>query len=70
MPELRKEVEIYSRKFKCIDPRDTVIWGDYNSEQAMQIAIKFRMCEGESHCRSRDEIRDWLSGKYIVLLYN
>ena len=28
------------------------------------------MCEGESYCKTRDEIRDWLKGKYIVILYN
>ena len=28
------------------------------------------MCQDKTICRSRDEIRDWLSGKYIVLLYN
>ena len=27
------------------------------------------MCEG-SGCESRDNILDWLKGKYIVLLYN
>ena len=36
----------------------------------MQISVKFKMCEGRSICRTRDEIRDWLSGKYIVILYN
>jgi len=28
------------------------------------------MCEGESYCKTRQEITDWLSGKYIVLLHN
>ena len=60
----------YRRKFKCIKPEDTVVWGDYNSEPAMQISIKFKMCEGKAVCRSREEIRKWLSGKYIVILFN
>ena len=63
-------VQRFKRKFKCIMPVDTMIWGDYNSEPAMQISIKFRMCEGKDICRSRDEIREWLSGKYILILYN
>ena len=37
---------------------------------AMQVAVNFRMCVGKSICKSEREIRDWLSGKYIVLLYN
>ena len=36
----------------------------------MQIAVNFRMCEGKSICKTESEIRDWLSGKYIVLLFN
>lgn len=28
------------------------------------------MCEGKPICKTEREIRDWLSGKYIVLLYN
>ena len=27
------------------------------------------MCEGEG-CKSKEEIREWLAGKYIVMLYN
>ena len=28
------------------------------------------MCEGHEHCKSETEIRKWLRGKFIVLLYN
>lgn len=28
------EVTTYRKKFKCIDPEDLVIWGDYNSAAA------------------------------------
>ena len=64
------EVETYSKKFKCIDSKSQVIWGDYNSAKAMQLAVKFHMCSGHDYCKSKDEIRDWISGMYIVLLYN
>ena len=64
------EVDIYRNKFKCIDEENLVIWGDYNSAKAMQLAVKFHMCEGKDYCKTREEIRDWISGKYIVLLYN
>ena len=66
---MKKEVDIYSKKFKCINPEDLVIWGDYNSQKAQQINVKFRMCEGDG-CKDKQEILEWLSGKYIVLLYN
>ena len=60
----------YKKKFKCIDSEDLKIWGDFNSAEAMQIAVKFHMCEGKSYCKTEREIRDWLSGMYVVLLYN
>lgn len=66
----KPEVKTYSKKFKCIDNEHMRVWGDYNSAMAMQIAVKFHMCEGKSICKSESEIREWLSGKYIVLLHN
>ena len=30
----QNEVDIYSKKFKCIKKEDLVIWGDYNSQKA------------------------------------
>ena len=65
-----KEVETYQNKFKCIDEEYLSVWGDFNSPKAMQLHIKFHMCHGEDYCKSKAEILDWLSGKYIVLLYN
>ena len=35
----REEVQVYRRKFKCIEERDMMIWGDFNSAKAQQIAI-------------------------------
>ena len=46
-----------------------VIWGNYNSVKAQQIAIKFKMCTGDG-CDSEEEIRNWLKKKYIYILYN
>ena len=65
-----REVETYQRKFKCVDEEHMRVWGNFNSAKAMQLQIKFHMCHGEDYCKSRAEILDWLSGKYIVLLYN
>ena len=64
------EVQIYRKKFKCVDQKDLVIWGDYNSAKAQQLAVKFKLCEGHDYCEPKDEILKWLRGKYIVLLYN
>ena len=64
------EVNTYKKKFRCVDNKYLKIWGDYNSATAMQISAKFHMCEGKPICKTEREIRDWISGMYIVLLYN
>ena len=64
------EIKTYRKKFKCIDNKNLKIWGVYNSAKAQQIAVKFRMCDDRPDCESKEAIRDWLKGKYILLLYN
>ena len=66
------EFNTYRKKFKCIDNDSMIIWGDYNSKKAQQISIKFKMCEGgiANGCETKDNILEWLKGKFIVLLYN
>ena len=54
---------------KCVDPEALEIWGDYNSAKAQEFAFKFKMCKGEG-CESPEKIREWLSGRYIMLVYN
>ena len=67
-----EQVKIHRKKFKCIDKKDTVIWGDYNSPAAQAIAVRFKMCEGgpSKGCETEEVIRNWLKGKFILLLHN
>ena len=64
------EIMTYRKKFKCIDKNELRIWGDFDQPQAMQLAISFHMCQGKKKCKSEEEIKNWLAGKYIVILYN
>ena len=50
------EVLTYRKKFKCIDPQDMVIWGDFNSKKAQQIRIEFEMCVDDPICESKENI--------------
>lgn len=71
MVELQKDfVESYKNKMKCLDAEDYEIYGDYNSAQAQQLKIKFKMCEGEDYCESKEDIKKWLANKFIVLIHN
>ena len=51
-----EEVLTYRKKFKCIDPDDMVIWGDFNSKKSQQIRIEFEMCVGDLICESKENI--------------
>lgn len=63
-------IKLWQKKFKCAKPADYEIWGAYSSEVAQQLAISFKMCTGRPDCHSEADIRDWISGKYIVLVYH
>ena len=39
----RLEMLTFRKKFKCVDREELVIWGDFNSKKAQQLAIKFKM---------------------------
>ena len=52
-----REVETWKKKFKCVKPEDMLIWGDYNSAKAQQLSVKFNMCEGETYCESKENIK-------------
>ena len=54
---------------KCVDPEDLAIWGDYNAPVTQELGIRFRMCVGEG-CETPEKIREWLSGKFIAIVYN
>ena len=64
------ELKTYRKKFKCIKENDMVIWGNYSSQKAQQIAFRFKMCTGHSYCKNEREVRDWLKRKFIVILHN
>ena len=64
------EVQLFRNKFKCFKKSSVELWGDFNSARAQQLTVKFKMCEGKSICESKENIREWLKGKYILLLYN
>ena len=61
---------MFRKKFKCFDKDSVEIWGDYNSYKTQQLAIKFKMCEGKPICEDKEDIIEWLKGKYILILYN
>ena len=68
--ESREVVSLWQKKFKCVKPEELEIWGDFDSEEAQEIQISFKMCTGRLDCHSEADIRKWLKGKYIAFVYH
>ena len=71
----RRSMEVIRTKqksFKCYDPSDVGIWGDYNSAKAQQLVVQFHACESDDpgYCKSESEITEYMRGKYILLVFN
>ena len=67
--ESEHEVRLWKKKFKCMKHEDFVIWGNFNTAKAQQVAISFSICEGEG-CYDKEKILAWLDTQYIVMLYH
>lgn len=65
-----KNVKKYRNKFLCIDKEQMKLNGDWNSETARMIIVRLRICLGASYCRSPEIIKEFIRGKYLVLLHN
>ena len=66
------EVNLYKKKFRCIDGEDMHVSGDYNSEQASLLLIKLNRCDrsGAIECKDEEEILEFFSDKFLILLIN
>ena len=68
----------YKKKWRCPDPSQLKIRGDFDTAAADQFQINIKRCSKESleklnsteECASDAEIDQWLSNKYILLAYN
>ena len=63
-------MDFYQKKFKCPNPDQVKIWGDYNSLATQQLSVRFRMCVGHDYCESEENIREWLKRKFVLIAFN
>ena len=54
----------------CTKEKDKMIKGDYNSNTAQMLLITFNRCHDRPDCRPKDEIDDFIRGKYLVVMSN
>ena len=67
------DVNLYRKKFKCVEDQNLKILGDYNSGVTRSFVILFLKCDPDNtsgiQCKSDEEIIKWLRRKFI-LTYN
>ena len=54
----------------CTDENDMMIRGDYNSNTAQMLLITFNRCHDRPDCRPKEEIDEFIRGKYLVVMSN
>ena len=54
----------------CTDSKDLMIRGDYNSNSAQMLLVTFNRCHDRSDCKSKEDIDNFIRGKYLVVLSN
>ena len=68
--EHRDWLELYYQKLLCLNKEDLWIHGDFNSANARQINVQLRKCRGRPDCKSDEQILEYFSGKYLLILHN
>ena len=63
-------VELYQKKFRCVDPDEMYIYGDFTTNEARLINVQLKKCRGHAYCKSDDEIKKYFATKYILILAN
>ena len=68
---MRRDIEIYGSKLKCIDESLDLI-GNFDQALASNLMITFIKCDPESgiECKTDEEIEEWLEGKYFLTIVN
>ena len=55
----------------CIKPEDAYIYGNYDSYSGRMLRFALEKCtDTDKNCKSEQEIIDFISSKYLILLSN
>ena len=64
-------VNVWKKKFVCIDSKDRYVHGNFNTEKARNIRVRLNRCRGqENNCKTDDEITEFVKGKYMIVYMN
>ena len=57
-------------KLMCLKNDDAVVQGDFNSQFAKQLVIRFEICRDKDFCRKEEDIMAWMNRKFIFIIEN
>ena len=64
------DLELFRQKLICLEKKEMWLHGDFDSKTGRQINFQLRKCKDKSYCRSDQEILEFFSNKYLVILHN
>ena len=53
----------------CLDNK-VELSGDYDTANAKQLVAVLEKCSGRSTCKSEEDIKSWIAGKYVITIEN
>ena len=63
-------VNLYKKKFVCLNKEDLKIYGTFNSKKAQLLRASLIRCSGKDFCKSEEEINEYMKDKYLLVLTN
>ena len=69
-PLSKPTIELYQKKFRCLDTSDLDIYGDFNTPKATLLNIQLKKCSGRDDCLPDSKIEEFLQNKYLLLVMN
>ena len=65
-------VDMYQKKFICLNKEDLVLWGDFSSDESRQFNIDFVKCNTTERddCADDAAVEEFVRDKYLLMLSN
>ena len=62
----KDDMELYHKKFLCVDEQELYIRGEYSSKSARSVSVNLEKCHDRVDCKSDEEITNFIRSKYLI----
>ena len=69
-PDNLDYVELYQKKFLCLDESDRYVSGNFNTKKASLIRVRLNKCRNKAYCKSDADITKFVKGKFLLVYMN